>query len=97
MGSLAGRNSELIASLRILPDVQPNRPKMVTILLAVVLMVVGLALVFFQAEAIDLVKGLVSGDIQRQLVGWMTEKVVAWALLAAAPILLIVGSLLPGI
>jgi hypothetical protein len=83
----------------ILARVQPNRPKMVTIIVAVLLLVVGLALVFFQAESIDLVKqvGLLPGDIQRQIVGLMAEKFLGWALLAASPILLILGSLLPGI
>lgn len=71
---------------------------MVTIVIAVLLLVVGLALVFFQAESLDLIKAIgLPGDIQRQIVSLMAEKFLAWALLAASPILLIVGSLLPGI
>lgn len=71
---------------------------MITVILAVVLMVIGLALIFYQGPAIDLVRGLgLPGDIQRQVVSFMGEQVVAWAALAAAPILLILGSLLPNL
>lgn len=71
---------------------------MVTIVIAVILLVLGLALVFFQTESIDLIKGIgLPGDIQRQIVSLMEEKTLAWGLLAASPILLILGSLLRGI
>ncbi len=71
---------------------------MATIVLSVLLLAAGLALVFFQAEAINLVRGVgLPGDIQSQIVDLMTQKTVAWALLAAAPILLIVGSLTRGV
>ena len=36
-------------------------------------------------------------DLTRDIVSMMGEQMVAWVMLAAAPILLIVGSLLPGI
>lgn len=71
---------------------------MVTVALAVALTIIGLALVFFQSDATDLVKNLpLSRDLSRQIVELMGQQVVAWASLAASPILLIVGSLLPGI
>ena len=72
---------------------------MVTVVLAVALMVVGVALVFFQAQAVEIVRGVgaLPADLQRQIVSLMTEKLVAYAALAASPILLIVGSLLPNI
>jgi hypothetical protein len=71
---------------------------MITVIVAVALMVIGLALIFWQGPAIDLVRGLgLPGDIQRQVVSFMGEQVVAWAALAAAPILLILGSLLPNL
>ena len=71
---------------------------MATVILAVGLMVVGLALAFFQAQAVDLLRSLpLPNDLTRQLVGWSTERFVAWALLAASPILLIIGSLVKGI
>jgi hypothetical protein len=67
---------------------------MVTVVVAVVLTVVGLAAVFFQPQAIDLLQSIgLPADIQRQLVSWMQDRTVAWAALAASPILLIVGSL----
>ena len=72
---------------------------MVTVVLAVALTVVGLALIFYQAQSIELVRSLdfLGGDLQRQIVSLMAERVVAWAALAASPILLIIGSLLPNI
>ena len=79
--------------------VRPNPPRMVTVVVAFVLLVVGLALVFFQAQAIDFVRGLsaLPNDLQRQIVSWMAEQWVAWGLLAASPLLLIVGSLVRGL
>jgi hypothetical protein len=69
---------------------------MITVVVAVLLTVVGLALVFYQAQAIDLVRQVgLPGDIQRQLVTWMEDRTFAWAALAASPILLVVGSILP--
>ena len=71
---------------------------MSTVVLAVGLMIVGLALAFFQAQAVDLVRQLpLPNDITKLAVSWATERFVAWALLAASPILLIVGSLVKGI
>jgi hypothetical protein len=67
---------------------------MITVIVAVLLTVVGLALVFYQAQAIDLLRNVgLPADLQRQLVAWMEYRTVAWAALAASPILLIVGSL----
>ena len=77
---------------------RPNPPRMVTVALAVALMVIGLALVFFQGQTIDIVRDLgLPNDVQRQLVQLASEQVAAWAALVAAPVLLIVGSLLPNI
>jgi hypothetical protein len=71
---------------------------MVTVVVAVALLVIGLALVFYQGPAIDLVRAIgLPADVQRQVVSWMGEQIVAWAALAASPLLLIVGSLLPNI
>jgi hypothetical protein len=77
---------------------RPNPPRVITVALAVALTIVGVALVFFQSEAIDFVQTLpLSRDLSRQVLDLMGRQVVAWAALAASPILLIVGSLLPGI
>jgi hypothetical protein len=71
---------------------------MVTVVLAVALLVVGLALVFFQGQTIELVRGLpLPNDVTRQVAQLMQDQIAAWAALAAAPILLIIGSLLPNI
>ena len=71
---------------------------MVTVVVAVGLTIVGLALVFYQGPAIDLVLSLgLPVDIQREVVSLMGEQLAAWAALAAAPILLIVGSLVRGV
>ena len=72
---------------------------MATVVLAVALMVVGIALVFFQAQAVEIVRGLgfIPNDLQRQIVDLMTEQLAAYAALAASPVLLIAGSLLPNL
>ncbi len=71
---------------------------MVTVVLALALLVIGLALVFFQGQTIELVRGLpLPDDVARQVVQLMQDQIAAWAALAAAPILLIIGSLLPNI
>lgn len=72
---------------------------MVTVVAAVLLMIVGLAVVFFQAEAIAFVRetGAIPGDLQRQIISLMGEQLVAWGLLAASSLLLIVGSLVRGL
>ncbi len=71
---------------------------MVTVVLAVALLVVGLGLVFFQGQTIELVRALpLPNDVTRQVAQLMQDQIAAWAALAAAPILLIIGSLLPNI
>jgi hypothetical protein len=71
---------------------------MLTVVVAVALTVIGLALVFYQPQAIDLLRQVgLPADIQRQLVGWMEDRSIAWGALAASPILLVIGSLVPGL
>jgi hypothetical protein len=71
---------------------------MVTVVLAVALLVIGLGLIFAQGQTIDLVRQLpLPNDVTRQIVSLMGEQIGAWAALAAAPILLIIGSILPNI
>jgi len=75
-----------------------NPPRMVTVVVAVALTILGLALIFYQGPAIDLVQSIgLPGDIQRDVVSLMGERIAALAALAAAPILLIVGSLVRGL
>jgi hypothetical protein len=79
--------------------VRPNPPRMVTVVVAVLLTVAGLALVFYQADAISFVRELggIPNDLQRQIVSWMSEQFVAWGLLAGSSLLLIIGSLVRGL
>jgi hypothetical protein len=71
---------------------------MITVIVAVVLMVIGLALVFYQGPTIDLVQGIgLPNDLERQITSFMAENVVQWGALALSPILLILGSLLPNL
>ena len=71
---------------------------MVTVVLAVALTVVGLALIYYQGPAIDLIRALpIPDDVTRQVVALMGEQISAWAALAISPVLLIAGSLLPNL
>ena len=75
---------------------RPNPPRQITVIIAVALMVIGLSLVFFEAQTLDFVRAAgLPIDIQRQIVGWMEDRTFAWGALAASPILLTLGSLLP--
>jgi hypothetical protein len=75
---------------------RPNPPRRVTVVIAVVLMVLGLGLVFWEAQTLDLVRSAgLPIDIQRQLIAWMEDRTFAWGALAGSPILLIIGSYLP--
>ena len=73
---------------------RPNPPRLVTVVLAVALVLVGLsATVFpidFVNEALAIVQGAIGTDI-----AVTTE--IAWLFLFAGNLLLIAGSLLPGI
>ena len=73
---------------------RPNPPKMLTVVIAVALILVGLsATVFpidFVNQALDIVQSTFGTDIE------VTVE-VAWLLLFAGDVLLIIGSLLPGI
>jgi hypothetical protein len=79
--------------------VKTNAPRRVTVVVAVALLVVGLVLVFYEAQAIDFVRnlGALPNDLQRQVVSWMNQQLVAWGALALSPLLLIVGSLVRGL
>ena len=77
---------------------RPNPPRLVTIALAVLLLVIGLVLVYAQGSAADLIRQLpLGGDMTRQILDLIAQKTVAYLCLAASPILLIIGSLVKGI
>ena len=73
---------------------RPNPPKMLTVVIAVALILVGLsATVFpidFVNQALDIVQSTFGTDIE-------VAVEVAWLFLFAGDVLLIIGSLLPGI
>jgi hypothetical protein len=72
----------------------PQPPRTLTVVVAIVLTLIGLALVFYDTQSVNFVQGLsLPNDIQRQVVGWMQDKTIAWGLLALSPVLLIIGSL----
>jgi hypothetical protein len=72
---------------------------MVTVVLAVALTAVGLALVFLPPnELVDLLRQVdLPRDMERTLIDLAAERVVAYFLLLASPVLLIIGSLARGI
>jgi hypothetical protein len=77
---------------------RPNPPKLITVVVAVVLLVIGLGLVFANAEVANVIKGLPLGnDMTRQLLDLAAQRTIAYLALAAAPLLLIAGSLFKGL
>ena len=72
---------------------------MVTVVLAVALTAVGLALIYLPADtAADLVRQLpLPNDVEGQILSLIAERIVAYLALAASPVLLIAGSLLPNL
>jgi hypothetical protein len=72
----------------------PQPPRTLTVVVAIVLTLIGLALVFYDTQSVNFVQGLsLPNDIQRQVVGWMQDKTIAWGVLALSPVLLRIGSL----
>jgi hypothetical protein len=70
---------------------------MVTVVVAVLLLLVGLALVYLEPDVVRLVRQLPLGGDGGQILDWVRNKTVAYLFLAASPLLLIVGSLFKGI
>ena len=100
MGAVAARGRHRLALAPPLysAPMRPNPPKIVTVVLALVLMVIGLVLVYAPSTLNDIVRQLPLGaDLTRQLLDLMEKKVVAFVALAASPLLLIAGSLLKGL
>ena len=72
---------------------------MITVVVAVALLVVGVAGTLLPAATIrDIVTGLpLPKDIDRELLRLALDNTITYACALAAPLLLVVGSLLPGI
>ena len=73
---------------------RPNPPKMLTVVLAVALIVVGISATVFPVDFIDSALGVVQSYLGTDLE--ITPE-VGWLFLLAGDALLVVGSLLPGI
>lgn len=78
---------------------RPNPPRMITVVIAVALTVLGLALVYLPTDqVVDLVRQVgLPEDIQRTVVSLVREELAAYAALALSPLLLIAGSYLKGL
>ena len=68
---------------------RPNPPKMVTIFLAIALILVGLSV--SETVSIGFVNDLLSG------LDWAPSQSQGYLMLVGSPVLLIIGSLLPGV
>ena len=73
---------------------RPNPPRLVTVVIALALIVVGLSVTVFPLDfvnqALDIVQSTLGTDIQ------VTTE-IGWLFLLAGDLLLVAGSLLPGI
>jgi hypothetical protein len=74
--------------------VHPNPPRLVTIALALALVIIGLSATVFPIDFVNQALALVQQTIGTNIV--ITTEVAWWCLLAG-DLLLIVGSLFPGI
>lgn len=83
-----------MTAVSILPLVRPNPPKLVTVVIALALIVVGISVTVFPLDfvnqALDLVQSTIGTNIE------VTTE-MGWLFLLAGDLLLVVGSLLPGI
>jgi hypothetical protein len=72
---------------------------MVTVVVSIALLALGLAILFLpQAQIVDLLRDVgLPADIERIAVSLVGEQLFAYACLAAAPLLLVAGSLLKGL
>ena len=90
----AGEQSALTADPILALVLRPNPPRLVTVVLAVALILVGVSATVFPLDfvnaALDVVQGYLGTDI-----AVTTE--MAWLFLFAGNALLVAGSLLPGI
>ncbi len=78
---------------------RPNPPKMVTVLIALALLAAGVAGTLIDLESVsDIITGLsLPRGIERDVLGLIADRTIAYACLLVSPLLLVLGSLLPGI
>jgi hypothetical protein len=71
---------------------------MVTVVIAIVLLVVGVAGVFMPSQVNDVIKALpVGADLAKQLRDLAHNDTLLYLCALASPVLLAIGSLMPGI
>ncbi len=78
---------------------RPNPPRMVTVVLAIVLLAIGLAGTVVAPETVrDLFQDLpLPRDVEQLAMTLVLDRQIAYACLLGSPMLLVIGSLLPGI
>ena len=80
-------------------QLRPNAPRMVTVLIAIGLLIVGIAGTLIEPSTVrDLITGIgLPNDTERQILSLIADRTIAYVCLFGSPMLLVVGSLLPGI
>jgi uncharacterized membrane protein len=73
---------------------RPNPPRLVTVVIAVALLVVGISATIFPVDFVDAALGVVQGYLGTNI---EVTREIGWLFLLAGDALLVVGSLLPGI
>ena len=97
---LAARRVGAAARRYTAADVTPPQPAQDgDVLIALSLLAVGIAGTLIEPETVrDLITGLsLPRGIERDILALISERTVAYACLLASPVLLVLGSLLPGI
>lgn len=77
-----------------MPRLHPNPPRLITVGIAVALLAVGLALALPIPQVVDLLAPL-AGPLQS--FGFALDRELGYLFLFVSPVLLVIGSLLPGI
>jgi hypothetical protein len=73
---------------------RPNPPRLVTVVIAVALLVVGISATVFPVDFVDAALGVVQDYLGTNI---EVTREIGWLFLLAGDALLVVGSLLPGI
>ena len=73
---------------------RPNPPRLVTVVIAVALLVVGISATIFPVDFVDAALGVVQDYLGTNV---EVTREIGWLFLLAGDALLVVGSLLPGV
>ena len=75
---------------------RPNPPRMITVVLAVALLAIGIAGVFFPSAVDEIIrKAPLGADLTKEMRQLLREETVFYLAALASPVLLIIGSLVP--